>query len=457
MNSDTLIRQLAEADVYAPDHDLPDSARTSTVALTEIRRRIDMDAKELTRPVEPEPPQRHRGWLVGVASFAVVLLVVAAVWMLQSDPADEPVDSPTTSTVPIVETDMSAVAEDVAYAVYSGDWETIEAVIADDFGDGISTDGLEDLTADGFRSVVAFYSTGVDVRDVDFSCRDADFGGLIVCDVEVADAQFDLPGDFRSNQLIFEFRRGLLTDARPHWDFRWAEALAELGAASDPDAYDVACRQTSDSRTINGVTYNEACGVFLAPYNDGLIAQVSGDALPTTTVPAEPVLDVEAVTLLDEVAGHLNSGDHAAASSIVVSAEQFVGEPSVPNDQTARFVTKYELWVELGSTVSIDECSTNSSGFTRCILSRTSERENLASTPEESIVTVRVVGGELTYFEQAPVPTNEWWIELGRLEQWLNENHPDVFISAYFSPTDAVAAADLREEYSRLWDAEGRP
>ena len=193
------------------------------------------------------------------------------------------------------------------------------------------------------------------------------------------------------------------------------------------------------------------------PTTAGSASVTSTTSPTTTTVAAEPVLDAEAVALLDQVAGLLNAGDHEAASSIVASAAEFVGEPGIPNDQRARFITKYELWIALDSVVSIDDCSTSSAGFTRCVLSRTSEREALAATPQESTITIRVADGELMYFEQAPVLTNPWWIEQGRLEDWLNENHPDVYIAAYFSPTDAVVAADLREEYTQLWDAAGRP
>ena len=97
MNSDTLIRQLAEADDYAPEHDLPDTARTSTVALTEIRRRIDMDAKELTKPVTPDRPPR-RTWLVAVAAAAAVIVIVGAAVILTGGSDDvAPATTPSTT------------------------------------------------------------------------------------------------------------------------------------------------------------------------------------------------------------------------------------------------------------------------------------------------------------------------------------------------------------------------
>lgn len=74
MNSDTVIRQLAEADAFAPELDLPESARPSSVALSQIRRSMNMDAKQLTRT--PESKQRkQRGWLVALGAAAVVIVV----------------------------------------------------------------------------------------------------------------------------------------------------------------------------------------------------------------------------------------------------------------------------------------------------------------------------------------------------------------------------------------------
>lgn len=97
MNGDTLIRQLAEADDYAPEHDLPETARASTVALAEIRRRIDMDAKELTKPVTPDRPPR-RPWLVAVAAAATVIVLVGALTLLIG-PSDDitPATAPSTT------------------------------------------------------------------------------------------------------------------------------------------------------------------------------------------------------------------------------------------------------------------------------------------------------------------------------------------------------------------------
>ena len=160
MNSDTLIRQLAEADEYAPEHDLPETARPSTVALTEIRRRIDdMDVKELTKPVEPER-RRRSGWLVAAAAFATIVLVAGLVAVLGSRSATEPPASevptteaatptteaappiteaapPTTeaaeSQQPVISAEEAALLDDYVEAVNSADPEAIDALLAPGF------------------------------------------------------------------------------------------------------------------------------------------------------------------------------------------------------------------------------------------------------------------------------------------------------------------------------------
>lgn len=117
MNRDTLIRQLAEADVYAPDHELPETARTSMVALTEIRRRIDMETKESTRAVNRED-RRRPGWIVAVAVAAIVIVVGGAALLLlnrntgDATPATTPTTPPTTeaptpTTEPLPESDAA--------------------------------------------------------------------------------------------------------------------------------------------------------------------------------------------------------------------------------------------------------------------------------------------------------------------------------------------------------------
>ncbi|MGI9584755.1 MAG: hypothetical protein ACR2N7_04120 [Acidimicrobiia bacterium] len=129
MNSDTLIRQLSEADDYAPEHDLPESAFTSTVALTEIRRRIDMDAKELTKPVA-QPSKRRPGWLIAGVTFAGILIVVGLVAILNGGERTEPAaTTPTTSPVPTTSAPPVSTTVD-ASAVTVAELAVIDAFVA---------------------------------------------------------------------------------------------------------------------------------------------------------------------------------------------------------------------------------------------------------------------------------------------------------------------------------------
>ncbi|MGI9529347.1 MAG: nuclear transport factor 2 family protein, partial [Acidimicrobiia bacterium] len=132
MNSDTMIRQLAEGDIYAPEHDLPETARTSTVALTEIRRRIDMmDAKELTKPVEQEP-KRRSGWLVAATAFGGVVLVVGLIAVINSGDANESTatTTPASETLPTTTQAVQATTTTVdASAVTAAELALVDAFV----------------------------------------------------------------------------------------------------------------------------------------------------------------------------------------------------------------------------------------------------------------------------------------------------------------------------------------
>lgn len=180
-------------------------------------------------------------------------------------------------------------------------------------------------------------------------------------------------------------------------------------------------------------------------------------ASPTTAAFVEPPLDEQATAFFGLLERALTQGDHASASEMVTRATEFIGEPGIPNDQRARFTTKYAMWAELESTVTIDDCSTNTSGLTSCTLSRTSKREPILDLPQRSTVRIKLVDGELRYFEQSPVLSDPYWLERGRLEDWLAQYHPDAYRDGYFSPVDGAQAADLREEYEQLWIDSGRP
>ena len=100
MNCDTVIRQLAEADPFAPGHELPASARPSSVALSHIRRSMDMDTKEAMAPVQSPKPKKRTGLLVAAAAFAAVIVVVGAALLFGNTTSSEPpATTPTTTAV----------------------------------------------------------------------------------------------------------------------------------------------------------------------------------------------------------------------------------------------------------------------------------------------------------------------------------------------------------------------
>ena len=292
MSTDQLTRQIADADAFAPELELPASARPAEVALSNILRRIDMDAKELTPTVEKNPRNRVSGWYAAAAAFALVVLVIGSVVLLNrsSDPEIPPATTPPTTLDPTPPT----------------------------------------------------------------------------------------------------------TEA--------------------PST--------------------------------------------TSTTVAPQAVDPAALAFIEDLAAELNAGDHVAAAERVIAAAQFVGEPALPQNTTqdARFRAKYHMWTELLSRVAVSDCTTNSSGFTRCTLTRTSEREPaLADEPERWTIRLRIADGQLTYFEQAANGFEPWWQAISDIEDWLISTDNDVYMAAFFSPTDGVLAADLREEYMQLWIDAGRP
>ena len=99
MTNDSLMRQIANGDAYAPEFDLPDAARPADVAFADISRRIDMDAKELTRAVEKDPRNRRSGWYAAAAAFGVVIVLLGSVVLLNrsSDPEIPPATTPPTT------------------------------------------------------------------------------------------------------------------------------------------------------------------------------------------------------------------------------------------------------------------------------------------------------------------------------------------------------------------------
>ncbi len=155
MNADMLTRQIANADAYAPEFDLPEAARPADVAFADISRRIDMDAKEMTRAVEADPRNRWSGWMAAAAAFGLVVLLAGGVMLLNGSnsevpPATTPTNPAppttqaseptstvaTTTTTQAVEQVTAAELEIIAAyeaAVNSGDEQQISEVLAADF------------------------------------------------------------------------------------------------------------------------------------------------------------------------------------------------------------------------------------------------------------------------------------------------------------------------------------
>ena len=126
MTHDALVETLAQADAYAPGNELPTGTRSSSVALEEIRRRIDMDVQELTKPVKPEK-KRYNGWLIAAAAFAAVILVVGAA-MLLANPADEIPPATTPPTTQAVTPTTQAAPPTTVAAVEEATVTTVVAV-----------------------------------------------------------------------------------------------------------------------------------------------------------------------------------------------------------------------------------------------------------------------------------------------------------------------------------------
>jgi hypothetical protein len=139
MNDTQVLKQLAETDAYAPDTEMPTSAWSRETARSEIERRMGMEPQESTSKQEQtvatgqrepaagsyvaaRPPQtnRRRALLIAAGAFAVTILVVAGVALLNSD--DEPFGAE--SSV--------AVADDYFAAFNAGGSEAVMALFTPD-------------------------------------------------------------------------------------------------------------------------------------------------------------------------------------------------------------------------------------------------------------------------------------------------------------------------------------
>jgi hypothetical protein len=139
MNDSQVLKQLAETDAHAPDTEMSNLAWSRETARFEIERRMGMDPQESTNKqghpvstVQPEPtdgshvatrpPQtnRRQPWLIAAGAFAVTLLVVAGVALLNS--TDQPFDAESSL----------AVADDYFAEFNAGEREAVMALFTPD-------------------------------------------------------------------------------------------------------------------------------------------------------------------------------------------------------------------------------------------------------------------------------------------------------------------------------------
>jgi hypothetical protein len=140
MNDSQVLKQLAETDAYAPDTEMSALAWSRETARSEIERRMGMEPQESTSkqqqqtvangrrepaagsPVATRPPQtnRRRASLIAAGAFAVTILVVAGVALLNSD--DKPFGAESSL----------AVADDYFAEFNAGDSEAVMALFTPD-------------------------------------------------------------------------------------------------------------------------------------------------------------------------------------------------------------------------------------------------------------------------------------------------------------------------------------
>jgi hypothetical protein len=131
-------------------------------------RSMDMDAKQLTRPPEPDRRSR-RGWLVAAATFTSVIVVVAlAMWMTRSTDEAPPATSPTTTVDAAPETTTPPTTTEVTSTTIA---PTDESAIS--FAEALVA-AVNDGDADGVRQVFDQAASVVssDTADEDDSARE---------------------------------------------------------------------------------------------------------------------------------------------------------------------------------------------------------------------------------------------------------------------------------------------
>ncbi len=134
MNDTQILEQLSNADVYAPDVEMPASAWSRAATLTEIERRIDMQTHEVkVETPPPAPPQRRLGWLIAAAAFAMVLIIGMAVMLASgSDPGTT---VPPATEVPPTTVAVPTTAVAPTTAIQPSDVSAEAQALIDDFED----------------------------------------------------------------------------------------------------------------------------------------------------------------------------------------------------------------------------------------------------------------------------------------------------------------------------------
>lgn len=84
----------------------------SAVLLLTQQRSGEMDAKELTRPIEPDKKPKRSGLLVAMGAFAAVIILIAGLAFVLNSPSDDapPATTPTTTLASLEDTPTTTLA-----------------------------------------------------------------------------------------------------------------------------------------------------------------------------------------------------------------------------------------------------------------------------------------------------------------------------------------------------------
>lgn len=180
----------------------------------------------------------------------------------------------------------------------------------------------------------------------------------------------------------------------------------------------------------------------------------------TTTTIGEPELNEAEAAYVQALVDELNAGDQEAVAARIESAATFEGPDSAGDgqiDDRSRTVGRWAVWTELDSAIELIECTTLSTGGTRCEFARSSPFDFSSPDPEVSIVQVRLDdSGALAYMRTAPV-TGAWNTTYLAFEGWVNENHPEQYMTMFFNFSNPAETADLfRAYYPQFLEETGR-